>query len=438
MKKILNVLILVFITAVSCTTKYNNMHSFETVWQTINDKHFDPSFGGLDWNDVYNRYQPKIAAVEKNEEFYFLINKMLFELNLSHMFVLAPEDLSQLAPILAAEGSIGIDVRMLDNDAVITSVKSDSPGFQAGLRPGYIIQSIDGIKIEQIADLKHINDIEYQNIDKETYKNFKVLVPPYNERNRIALITIGILKKINGPPDTVVSIMYVDENGENQEKKIVRVQRSGKEFFFNEKMRPFLIEFEAKYLDDNIGYIRFNAFLPPADRKFREAITSMYATDGLVIDIRGNPGGNNEIGQTIVKQLLKKPTLFNVFMYRDKKDEVILEPAEKAYLSPVVVLIDYLTGSSGERFAGCTQSIGRALIVGEHSPGSVGPAKIEKLANGSIFIYVYAQTLTPDGKIIEGNGVIPDIEVKLDRDALLKGKDPQLEAALQHIKNQIK
>jgi C-terminal processing protease CtpA/Prc len=76
--------------------------------------------------------------------------------------------------------------------------------------------------------------------------------------------------------------------------------------------------------------------------------------------------------------------------------------------------------------------------VGEHSPGSVGPAKIEKLANGSIFIYVYAQTLTPDGKIIEGNGVIPDIEVKLDRDALLKGKDPQLEAALQHIKNQIK
>ena len=78
---------------------------------------------------------------------------------------------------------------------------------------------------------------------------------PYNERNRIALITNGILKKINGPPDTVVSIMYVDENEENQEKKIVRVQRSGKEFFFNEKMRPFLIEFEAKYLDDNIGYI---------------------------------------------------------------------------------------------------------------------------------------------------------------------------------------
>ena len=65
MKKILNVLILVFITAVSCTTKYKNMQSFETVWQTINDKHFDPSFGGLDWNDVYDRYQPKIAAVEK-------------------------------------------------------------------------------------------------------------------------------------------------------------------------------------------------------------------------------------------------------------------------------------------------------------------------------------------------------------------------------------
>ena len=65
MKKILNVLILVFITVVSYATENKNMQSFETVWQTIKDKYFDPSFGGLDWNDVYKRYQPKIAAVEK-------------------------------------------------------------------------------------------------------------------------------------------------------------------------------------------------------------------------------------------------------------------------------------------------------------------------------------------------------------------------------------
>ena len=57
---------------------------------------------------------------------------------------------------------------MIEDNAVITSVKSDSPGKQAGLRPGYIIKSIDGINIEKITDLKHINDIEYQDVDKET------------------------------------------------------------------------------------------------------------------------------------------------------------------------------------------------------------------------------------------------------------------------------
>jgi len=49
-------------------------------------------------------------------------------------------------------------------------------------------------------------------------------------------------------------------------------------------------------------------------------------------------------------------------------------------------------------------------------------------------MYAFAQPIMPDGKIIEGNGVVPDIEVKLDRDALLKGKDSQLDAAVNYIK----
>ena len=133
MKKTLGVLILVFITAISCTTKYKNMKSFETVWQTINEKHFDPTFGGLDWSEVRDRYQTLITAAKNKEEYYLLINKMLFELNLSHIGVVPPDDLRQIDPILSAEGSIGIDVRMLGDNAVITSVKSDSNGAQARL-----------------------------------------------------------------------------------------------------------------------------------------------------------------------------------------------------------------------------------------------------------------------------------------------------------------
>jgi len=120
---------IIFITAVSYNTKYGNMESFETVWQTINEKHIDPNFNGLDWSEVHDRYQPQIAAAKNEEEFYLLVNKMLFELNISHTAVVPQDELGQIDPILSAEGNIGIDVRMIEDNAVITSVKSGSVGW---------------------------------------------------------------------------------------------------------------------------------------------------------------------------------------------------------------------------------------------------------------------------------------------------------------------
>jgi len=408
------------------------MQSFETVWQTINDKYFDPNFGGLDWSEVHDRYQPQISAAQNEGEYYLLINKMLFELNVSHIFVVPPDDLRQLAPILAAEGSIGVDVRMLDNDAVITSVKSDSPGAQAGLRPGYIIKGIDGIKIEQIADLKHINDIGYQNIDKETYKNLNLLVPPYNERNRKKNITGAILEKIYGPPNTLVSIEYVDEKGNSFLKKIVRAQRKGKMKFYDE-FPPFFVEFESKLLENNIGYVRFNAFMPPVHNKFKDTIKSMQDTTALIIDIRGNHGGFFDVRKAIAEALVKDRVLFWRYKGRDKTRDIFLEPTNNVYNRPVAVIVDYMCVSSCEEFSGGLKAIKRATIAGDRTPGVISPAHFFKLPNGATFLYPYTQSITADGTVLEGHGVVPDIEVALDRNELLQGKDTQLEAAINFI-----
>lgn len=408
------------------------MQSFETVWQTINEKHFDSTFGGLDWSEVHNRYQPQIKAAQNEEEYYLLINKMLFELNVSHIGVVPPDDLRQIDPILSAEGSIGIDARMLENNAVIISVKSDSPGAQAGLRNGYIIKGIDGIKIEQIADIKHINDIEYQNIDKETYKNLKVLVPPYNERNRNKQITNSILEKIYGLPDSTVSIEYMDENGDTQKEKIVRAKRKDK-MVFDDAMPPFFVEFEAKRLDNNIGYIRFNAFMSPVDHKFKSTIESMQDTSALIIDIRGNHGGFFDVRKAIAEALVKDRVLFWRYKGRDKTRDTFLEPTNNVYNRPVAVIVDYMCVSSCEEFSGGLKAIKRAAITGDRTPGVVLTADFFKLPNGATFLYPNTQTITADGTVLEGHGVVPDIEVALDRNELLQGKDTQLEAAINFI-----
>lgn len=410
------------------------MNIFETVWQTINKKHIDPTFNGLDWSEVHDRYKSQISATQNEEEYYLLINKMLFELNVSHIGVVPPDDLGQIDPILSAEGSIGIDVRMIEDNAIITSVKSGSIGDQAGLRSGYIIKSIDGINIEKLTDLKQIGDIKVQDIEEKRTIFPKILIPPYNERNRKRNITGAILEKIYGPPDTFVSIEYVDEKVESYLKKIVRAQRKSK-MQFDDALPPFFVEFESKLLENNIGYVRFNAFMPPVHNKFKDTIKFMQDTTALIIDIRGNHGGFFDVRKAMAETLVKDRVLFWRYQGRDKTWEAYLEPADIVYEGPVVVMVDHLSVSSAEEFSGGLKAIKRATIVGERTPGIVVIANFEKLPNGATFMYPKAWTITADGTVLEGHGVIPDIETTLDRNELLQEKDSQLEAAVRFIKN---
>ncbi len=389
------------------------LDAFEAVWQTVNDTYFDPTFGGLDWNEVHDRYRPLVAGAADDETFYDLINQMLFELNVSHIGAVPPDELQQIDPVLSAEGSIGIDVRLINGDAVITSVEPGSPGAQAGLRPGFVIQSSDGNTIEQISE--------------ET-----IMIPPLHDRNRRKRITSAILGHLYGPPETSISIVYLDEQGETHTESIVRAERAGR-VVLDDSLPPFFIDFEAKRLDGDIGYIRFNAFLPPVDTEFPQAIESMSDTAGLIIDLRGNHGGVFFVRKALAEKLVGEPTLFWRYERRDGIREVYLEPAERVYEGPVVVLIDVLSISSAEEFAGGLQAIGRAVIVGERSPGIVVVMATLQLPNGATLIHPVERTLTADGLVLEGHGVTPDIEVALDRSLLLQGIDSQLEAAIAHI-----
>ena len=226
----------------------------------------------------------------------------------------------------------------------------------------------------------------------------------------------------------------MDENGDTQKEKIVRAQRKGK-MQFDDALPPFFVEFESKLLENNIGYVRFNAFMPPVHNKFKDTIKSMQDTTALIIDIRGNHGGFFDVRKAAAETLVKDRVLFWRYQGRDKTREVYLEPADSFYEGPVVVMVDQLSVSSAEEFSGGLKAIKRATIVGERTPGVAITANFEKLPNGATFMYPKAWTITADGTVLEGHGVIPDIEIILDRNELLQGKDSQLEAAVRFIKN---
>jgi carboxyl-terminal processing protease len=418
MKKLLTTIFLVFVVILSCKKEHAEyVRSFETVWQTVNQKHYDPTFGGLDWQEVHDRYRPQIGSAQSDKKFYTLVNKMLFELNLSHLLITSHDDLKLYLPTLFADGSIGISINLLKGAPVITSVEPGSPGAQAGLRSGFVLEAIDGATIEQI-----LSDGENK------------LIPPYNSRNRRNNITLLLLGQIYGPPDTKVSLTYLDEYGRRHKEAIVRKLR-GPGRVFSEALPPFFIEFEAKRLENNIGYIWFNHFADPVDERFISAMQSMRDASGLIIDLRGNSGGFIRTLNTIARHILLQERSFAIFKFRDKTIDNILAPVKDAYEGPVVVLINVTSMSCAEIFASSMQTIGRAKIVGERSPGYSLLANWMRLPNGAAFMHTIAQNRSPDGHIIEGHGVVPDIEVELDRKALLKGRDSQLQAAIASLRS---
>ena len=391
-----------------------HLATFETVWQRVNDTYVDPTFGGLNWRDVHDRYKPRIAAARDDKEFYELINGMLWELNVSHANLVPPGSFALYEPLVFAEGSPGFDVRMLDGAAVVTSVGPESPASQAGLRPGTVIHAVDGVSIGDI-----IREAE------------SWMSPPDNSRGRIARITKRILGRIYGAPGTEVSIVYSDREGKKAERRIARTKRNG--VIVGQKI--FLAtDFEAKRLGDGIGYLRVNTLQPQFAPLISRAIRAMGNVRGMVFDLRGNSGGEIE---GMPGLFLKEKTLLYLRRSKDGETKVVVDPAEGAFPGPLVMLVDPLSGSASELLAAGLQAAGRAVVVGERTPGAVMESDRVIFQNGAILMYPVARLAAPDGTVLEGHGVVPNIEVRLHREKLLKGIDSQLEAAIGYIKKHI-
>ena len=401
----------------SCWSQNNNyLNTFEIVWNKVNETYYDSTFGGFNWEDAYDRYIKQIDAVENDEDFYRLVNKMLWELKVSHANLIRPGYLARSEPLVCAEGSLGIDIRVLNGQAVITSVKPESPAKKADLRPGYIIKTIDEVPVTQI--------IEEAKLEMR---------PPYNASSRIAIITKSILSRIYGKPGMDVLITYSDERGDINEKKMRCIKRSGRAM--GPKGILFLaVDFEARLLGNGIGYIRLNTFQPPLVPQISNAIKTMGNVEGIILDLRGNSGGEIE---EMPDLFLNGRELLYLRRSRNGEANMYFDPAEDVFNGHMVLLIDQLSGSASELFASSLQAIGRTVVVGERSPGLVMESDMMIFPNGAIFMYPVAQMALPDGTVLEGHGVIPNIEVGLDREMLLKGIDSQFESGISYLEKKM-
>lgn len=417
--------------------------TFEVVWQTVKENHFDPSFGGLDWDGVRAEFTPRVAAARSDRELHALLQQMLNRLGQSHFNIIPPEAI----PLTDTEGldedgeegaeggaggaekprargsrhmadqlsyGVGIDLRILNGAALVTRVEPGSTAERAGLRVGHVLRGIDGRPLSAI-----LRDI-----------GLASLFEPAARHQIPAEIVVGY---VNGPPGTSVRLSYLDARNRPRRAVVPRERLRGELLPTSGALPAQFVEFEARRMRGGLGYIRFNLFVVPVLDKFCAALRSMKDAPGVVIDLRGNRGGLLGLIYGMGGLLQARPTSFGVMRTRAGWHEIVVTPQRSAYGGQVVVLIDGETQSAGEIFAGGLQAAGRAVVVGQRSAGATLPSAAKELPTGAVLQYAFADFVTANGNRIEGSGVLPNITVALSRRGLLAGRDAQLEAALDTI-----
>lgn len=393
---------------------------FNRVWHTVDNEYFDPSFGGMDWESIGHEYRQKLADTEDDHTFWLgVLNPMLWELGVSHLVVLPAGMADEIDNMTFANGSLGMDVRLLGDVAVITWVVEGSPADHAGFRPGYVITSVDGWTLEAIAASL-------------------VQTPPHNERAQRAKRVQDMRDMLYGDTGEEVVVEYLDAEGQPGRATLAYAPRVGGGCMdLDPSLPPACAEIESRRLTEDIGYIRFSGFLQAALTPVLQAIDALQDAPGLILDIRGNPGGQFNVRTTIASHLVGEPRLWMRYRYRDGMEAVFLEPVDDAYAGDVVILVDEHSASSSEEFSGSLQAMGRATIIGTQTPGNCLNANFVPLPDGALLMYPFGQPQTRNGRILEDNGVLPDVSVALDRSELLQGFDAQLEAAVDYLESRL-
>jgi carboxyl-terminal processing protease len=305
----------------------------------------------------------------------------------------------------------------------VSSVDPDGGAAAAGVHAGWIVSAIDGTPAATL--LAPITDT----------------MPP-----RIAEVEAwrAAVTHLRGPYDSQVSVTFTDGNGAAVTKAIARKGERGQPVTVGSLPTMFVRVSAAEKTTPaghRAGVIGFNVWMAAVDREFQQALDRFRADDGVVIDLRGNPGGLAAMVMGIAGHFTPNHDTLGVMKTKETELHFNANPRlvnadgqrVEPYAGPVAILVDGMTGSASECFAGGMQSLGRARVFGQTSMGQALPALFDKLPNGDVLIHAWGDFVTGTGVRIEGRGVVPDVPVALTRASLLDGRDATLAAALAWI-----
>ena len=349
----------------------NLFKPFWDTWQIVNSQYVD---------------QP----VDPEKLLRGAIKGMLDSLGDEHTAYMNPDEYRQAnQPMTGEYEGIGATVDITGKYLKIVSPMTNSPAEKAGLKAGDMILKVDGQ--------------DMTGLDGST-----------------------VLRKVLGPANS---------------KVVLTIQRDGVANPFDVSLvraKISMSSVEGKMLDGNIAYVKISTFGGKTSDELKTALTDLMSKNpkGLVLDLRNNGGGLLNTAIDVVSQFVGKgPVMYEIYGDGTRKTFEAL-PNGLATQIPIIVLVNKGTASASEITAGAIQDYARGRLIGETTYGKGSVQNWIPLANneGAVRVTI-ARWVTPKERQINGIGLTPDIPVTLSDSDLQNHKDPQLDKAVELLKN---
>ncbi len=265
-------------------------------------------------------------------------------------------------------GGIGIEVDWRDGDLAVVAVTEEGPAARAGIIKGDIIRAVEGIPITKAGP-------------------------------RIAL------ERVRGPADTKVTITVGRQGEKDRRLTLLR-----------EVIR--IIAVQGELLDGGLAYLKIGNFQTGTAGRVADTLDELQVSHGgplagLILDLRGNPGGVLSAAVGVSDLFLSRGNIVST-RGRDGADLASYQsdPEDALDGAPIVLLLDKVSASASEIVAGALKDHGRATLLGEKSFGKGSVQTVLPLRNGGAIKLTTARYYTPSGVSIHGTGIEPDIAME--------------------------
>ncbi len=413
------------------------LKTFDATWKLVDGSPYGVRARGIDWDAIGKRHRSRVAGARDMATLRLRLTEMLNEIGESH-FTIVPGSISEVVSARAAAPGadtaavkgLGMDAGVVEGRVAVLSVEPDTPAARAGISPGWVIEAIDDTPIDGVlADIRQLPD-------------------PESRREAMLQLDLGLRGRfapsLHAAP---AKLTFRDAAGRRVSHTLTPAATRGE--VVNVPMLPpvvYRIQHVRMSETDGgcVGLIRFNLWAPALSTSFPGALAATRECRGLILDLRGNPGGVIGTAMGVGGHLVQTATALGYLSAGGSNARLTALPRKVSdagepftpYAGPLVVLVDGRSASTSEVFASGLQAAGRAHVVGSRSAGKALPSLMHPLPNGDQLMYAVADLTAPDGGRLEGVGIRPDTPAPHTLAALSAGQDNAMTAARAWIARQ--